>query len=55
MLIRLLRRKFIDIPDDAIELIESTTESELIEEWLLEFATADSWEEIFPDVEYRVT
>jgi len=51
MLIRQLRRKFADVPDDVIQLVESTTESDLIEEWSLEFATADSWEEIFPDIE----
>lgn len=51
MLIRQLRRKFTGVPDKVIEFIESTTESELVEEWSLEILTADSWEEIFPDIE----
>ncbi len=45
-LIRLLRRRFDDVPADVTHAINATTATEQLDDWLDRFATANSLEEM---------
>ncbi len=45
-LIRLLRRRFDDLPSEVAQAINATTATEQLDEWLDRFATASSLEEM---------
>ena len=45
-LIRLLRRRFDDLPSEVAQAINATTTTEQLDEWLDRFATAKSLDEM---------
>ena len=45
-LLRLLRRRFDDLPSEVTQAINATTTADQLDEWLDRFATASSLEEM---------
>ena len=45
-LVRLLRRRFGDVPAEIVAAVESTTEADQLDQWLDRAVTADSLDEL---------
>jgi len=45
-LIRLLERRFGDVPDELLSTIRATNDPEQLDEWLDRFATAETLDEV---------
>ena len=45
-LVRLLRKRFGDVPADVVRTVESTTDVDRLDEWLDRFATARTLDEL---------
>ena len=45
-LIRLLQRRFGDVPDELLSTIRATNDPEQMDEWLDRFATAETLDEV---------